>query len=478
MANKFNYKGFVKQTNTLHANLTDSQEKKRKENGGDDSPASGGSSPASHSPSTSSSTVDTRHTPAPSQIKAAAPHTSRPAVKKPPPLGNAAAKDMSKRLVGTVKAGGRVGKMLEMLENGGWDEVEREIKEREEREEKRREDLGIVASPRANGGASSTAVPAKQTSPSPSPSPRGPAATGAKKNEAKANGGAQAPKSHGLKPERRILAYGLGAVQGKRPTMEDAHAAYLELPQNPHVAFFGVYDGHAGDESSTYVAECLHDEIDRALARAQSTADWAAAVTSAFSTVDENLMDESESMMWTSGTTVVCAAFHKEERELWVANLGDSRCVLARHDQGGPKVVAEPLSSDHKPWVEGEIQRIERAGCRVTEGRINGTHAMSRAMGDFELKNNINLDMRDQAISNEPEIRKVGVATDELFVVLACDGLFDVMTDQEVVEWVYDRLASTNDDLDTIAERLAHHAVDIGSTDNVSVLIVTLPHHN
>jgi serine/threonine protein phosphatase PrpC len=121
------------------------------------------------------------------------------------------------------------------------------------------------------------------------------------------------------------------------------------------------------------VAECLHDEIDRALARAQSTADWAAAVTSAFSTVDENLMDESESMMWTSGTTVVCAAFHKEERELWVANLGDSRCVLARHDQGGPKVVAEPLSSDHKPWVEGEIQRIERAGCRVTEGRINGT---------------------------------------------------------------------------------------------------------
>jgi hypothetical protein len=167
-------------------------------------------------------------------------------MKKPPPLGNAAAKDMSKRLVGTVKAGGRVGKMLEMLETGGWGEVEREIKEREEREEKRREDLGIVASPRANG-ASSTAVPAKRTSPSPSPSPRGPAATGAKKNEAKANGGgAHAAKSHGLKPERRILAYGLGAVQGKRPTMEDAHAAYLELPQNPHVAFFGVYDGHAG----------------------------------------------------------------------------------------------------------------------------------------------------------------------------------------------------------------------------------------
>jgi serine/threonine protein phosphatase PrpC len=70
------------------------------------------------------------------------------------------------------------------------------------------------------------------------------------------------------------------------------------------------------------------------------------------------------------------------------------------------------------------------------------------------------------------------VNRDELFFVLACDGLFDVMSDQEVVDWVHDRLASTNDDLETIAERLAHHAVDIGSTDNVSVLIVTLPHHH
>jgi serine/threonine protein phosphatase PrpC len=123
------------------------------------------------------------------------------------------------------------------------------------------------------------------------------------------------------------------------------------------------------------VADSLHDEIDRALARAKNSADWAEAVTAAFSTVDENLMDESESMMWTSGTTVVCAAFHKEERELWVANLGDSRCVLARHDSG--KVIAEALSSDHKPWVDTELQRIERAGCRVTEGRINGTSHLS-----------------------------------------------------------------------------------------------------
>jgi len=67
----------------------------------------------------------------------------------------------------------------------------------------------------------------------------------------------------------------------------------------------------------------------------------------------------------------VCAVYHKKERQLWVANLGDSRCVLARQEHGG-RVKGEALSLDHKPWDEEERKRIELAGCRVTQGRING----------------------------------------------------------------------------------------------------------
>jgi hypothetical protein len=118
-------------------------------------------------------------------------------------------------MVGTVKpSGGRVGKMLEMLEKGGWDEVEREVKEREGREEQspRHGDVASAPSPRANGGAT-PAQPKPLTTHTSAPSPRGPAPV-AKKSEA--NG---AVKSHGLKPERRILAYGLGAVQGKRSSL-------------------------------------------------------------------------------------------------------------------------------------------------------------------------------------------------------------------------------------------------------------------
>jgi len=390
------------------------------------------------------------------------------------------------RVVPKPPAGGRVGKMLAMLEsNGGWEMLQREVKQHEEREEVEREKRGL--SPRVI-----STTPSLGTT---SPLPTKPVITitttttitratthATRKPQSYANNGAHAPKhdgafkavNQGLKPERRILAYGLGSVQGMRPTMEDAHVAFLELPKNPHIAFFGVYDGHAGDESAHYAADNLHEEIDREIEQAgKSSSDWPDAVLRAFSNLDLNLMEESESMMWTSGTTVICAAYHKEERSLLVANLGDSRCVMCRYVNG--QVVAEALSSDHKPNNPAEQERINKAGYKVSNGRINATHAVSRALGDFELKNNINIDMREQAVSNEPELQRVDVTSEDLFLVLACDGLFDVMKNQEVVEWVYERLASTSDSLDAVAKKLANHAVDIGSTDNVSVLIVTLP---
>jgi protein phosphatase 2C family protein 2/3 len=450
MNRRFDYGKFLRETNSLSepvATLSD------------------GNNNNSHESSTSSSSK------ASSVQKATSPRESFTSGKKAPPIVNREAGREMKRLVGTVKPGSRVGRILEMLEKNNW-----EVENNKQQQQKQQSN----GSSRSQSAAQPSTVSPREAVPS-KPAPVCASVVAVSQlaqsdapKEAQATAAAPA-KPRELSPERRVFAYGLGSVQGKRPTMEDAHAAFLSLPKNPDAAFFGVFDGHAGDESSNYVAESLHDEVDRALAKETSSAGWKKAITSAFSTVDENLMDESESMMWTSGTTVVCAVYHKKERQLWVANLGDSRCVLARQEHGG-RVKGEALSLDHKPWDEEERKRIELAGCRVTQGRINGTHAMSRALGDFELKNNINLDLRDQAISNVPDIRQVTIAGNELFCVLACDGLYDVMDDQQVAEWVHERLVSTNDDLNTIADRLANHAVEIGSTDNVSVLVVTFPH--
>lgn len=150
--------------------------------------------------------------------------SSKPvAMRKAPPVVNPAAGRDMKRLVGTVKTGhGRVGKMLEMLESGGWDKVEREVKTFEQQEEKRRMEMGLsprlittsmelnavetqkshsAHTPATNGTAAAHVTPAATVTPATH------VATAAKPLHV---------MQQGLKPERRILAYGLGAVQGKR----------------------------------------------------------------------------------------------------------------------------------------------------------------------------------------------------------------------------------------------------------------------
>jgi len=133
----------------------------------------------------------------------------------------------------------------------------------------------------------------------------------------------------------------------------------------------------------------------------------------------------------------------------------------------------------------------------VLQKRVNGTHALSRAIGDLELKQNPVLKLADQAISNSPDFIEHPITDKETFLILACDGivfmqipdilvripnncplfylgLWDVMTNQEAVSFVQEHLERETD-LDIVATNIAQHALDLGSLDNVSVCIVILP---
>ena len=127
-------------------------------------------------------------------------------------------------------------------------------------------------------------------------------------------------------------------------------------------------------------------------------------------------------------------------------NAGDSRCVLSR---GG---VAVPLSFDHKPTNTAEMQRIQKAGGFVTGGRVNGNLALSRAIGDFDFKQNAQVAPEDQAISAKPDIITTQLQPEDDFLVLACDGIWDCMSNDEVIAFVRQELAHT-DDLAAICER-------------------------
>ena len=118
--------------------------------------------------------------------------------------------------------------------------------------------------------------------------------------------------------------------------------------------------------------------------------------------------------------------------EVICANAGDSRTVLASRG------TARDLSIDHKPDDPVELRRIQNSGYFVEQGRVNGRLALSRALGDFEYKGNTDLPKKDQAVTAFPDVRVEPINKDTQFVLLACDGVWDVLTSQEAIDYVHE----------------------------------------
>ncbi|EFN51431.1 hypothetical protein CHLNCDRAFT_59807 [Chlorella variabilis] len=138
-----------------------------------------------------------------------------------------------------------------------------------------------------------------------------------------------------------------------------------------------------------------------------------------------------------AGCTAVVALIMGDR--LYVANAGDSRAVLCR----GGRALA--MSEDHKPAAPDERARIMAAGGFLSEiggiTRVNGNLNLSRAIGDLRYKMNSELEPKDQIITAEPDVTSARLTPEDAFLVLACDGIWDVMTNQQVVDFVAPRLA-------------------------------------
>ncbi|XP_053210593.1 probable protein phosphatase CG10417 isoform X2 [Panonychus citri] len=172
-----------------------------------------------------------------------------------------------------------------------------------------------------------------------------------------------------------------------------------------------------------------------------------------------------------SGCTAVFALL--KGNRLYVANAGDSRCVVSRRGK------ALDMSLDHKPEDTIEKKRIEAAGGIVnSDGRVNGGLNLSRAIGDHAYKNNSELSLKEQMITAFPDIRTAIIKPErDEFMVLACDGIWNSMSSQEVVDFVRERL-DDNLSLSSICEKLFDHCLspdtegDGTGCDNMTCIIV------
>ena len=270
------------------------------------------------------------------------------------------------------------------------------------------------------------------------------------------------------------LRFGLSSMQGWRVEMEDAHKAVTGLPGNlAKWSFFAVFDGHAGARVSEYCAQQLLDAIVTTGELRSVQPECAPpleavkkGIRDGFLNLDERMraMPEVESGEDKSGSTAVSVLVSPQH--LFFGNCGDSRAVLVRD-----KAVSF-ATQDHKPINPGEKERIQNAGGSVMIQRVNGSLAVSRSLGDFEYKNVEGKGPTEQLVSPEPEINIVDRdPTKDEFMVLACDGVWDVMTSEELALFVHHRL-QVHEDLKYICNEVIDTCLYKGSRDNMSIVIV------
>ena len=269
----------------------------------------------------------------------------------------------------------------------------------------------------------------------------------------------RAPCAHLKRPARLTRCPLPRNRQGYRPEMEDQHTCATNIPGLEGHGFFAVYDGHGGDKAAILSERMVLPSIQKQkqyqayVAAPPAQRDpvlLAQAMADGFVACDAEMRPKLPPPD-TSGTTAV--AVFITPTHIICANAGDSRGVYCKG-----QVVA--LSEDHKPDDAGERARIERAGGHVAQGmmgmgpmRVDGDLAVSRCLGDFEYKRNQRLPPVEQKVSPLPECRTFvcDPAKDEM-LVLACDGIWDVMSNQEVCDFVRMLLAEGEKDIGLVAE--------------------------
>jgi serine/threonine protein phosphatase PrpC len=287
---------------------------------------------------------------------------------------------------------------------------------------------------------------------------------------------------------------------GLKPTQEDRMAAGRTRIKGVTYRYFGVFDGHGGPQCSEFLRKKLHTGVMNHIRQAprvrkharEEDSGFAAvqtqlmtnAIVDTFKRVDGEFLEQARRNGWGDGSTalvVMLAGNHSSDALLTVANVGDCRAVLCC---GGAAV---RLSEDHKPGRNDERNRIAAAGGTVLT--VMGIHrvgcvsdgiapskrtwlSVSRSFGDISLKE------PTAVVVSTPEITMRPIGGDDWFFVIACDGVWDVLSDQEVVDVV---LASGRDekgeslDVKAAATAVVRTAHQRKSADNLTATVVMFP---
>ncbi|XP_035538535.1 probable protein phosphatase 2C 47 isoform X2 [Juglans regia] len=217
-----------------------------------------------------------------------------------------------------------------------------------------------------------------------------------------------------------------------------------------------VFDGHGGIDAASFIRKSILNYI---VEDSHFPSGMKKAVKSAFVKADHAFADAA-TLDSSSGTTALTALIMG--RTMLIANAGDSRAVLGKRGR------AIELSKDHKPNCTSERLRIEKLGGVIYDGYLNGQLSVARALGDWHIKGS---KCSNGPLSSEPELEDIVLTEEDEFLVLGCDGLWDVMSSQCAVTMVRKELMVHNDP-EKCSRALVKEALQRNTCDNLTVIVV------
>ncbi|KAI1235711.1 hypothetical protein IHE44_0001791 [Lamprotornis superbus] len=304
--------------------------------------------------------------------------------------------------------------------------------------------------------------------------------------------------------------------KGEREDMQDAHVILNDITEEcqplpsqiTRVSYFAVFDGHGGVRASKFAAQNLHQNLIKKFPKGEVASVEKIVkrcLLDTFKHTDEEFLKQASSHdtsitdgetvdafdpainslktfnfkkpAWKDGSTATCVL--AVDNILYIANLGDSRAILCRYNEESQKHTALSLSKEHNPTQYEERMRIQKAGGNVRDGRVLGVLEVSRSIGDGQYKR--------CGVISVPDIKRCQLTHNDRFILIACDGLFKVFTPEEAVNFIVSCLEDKNIQMregkleadaryEAACNRLANKAVQRGSADNVTVMVVRIEH--
>jgi len=258
-----------------------------------------------------------------------------------------------------------------------------------------------------------------------------------------------------------VKDYGVCSDQNwkHRRRMEDAH--YIEDGFNGDrtCGFFAVYDGHGGKEAAVFASDNLHkilaDELNKEPEVLKNPEKTLEIFRKTFLATDDKLKTAVPTHHGCTAVTCLVAG-SGDSKYLYTANVGDARAVLCRDGK------AIRLTDEHKASDPVEAKRIIDSGGFIIHGRVSGQIIITRSLGDHLMK---------EFIIGDPYKTYQKLTDKDTFLIVACDGLWDVVEDQQAVDFVMENSKLSASE---ISKKLLIKALQDGTTDNLSIVVTKL----